>query len=256
MLINLIQKKTKLPLVSVQNTVALLKEGATIPFIARYRKERTGSLDENQIADIQKTYQSIQDLIKRKEYVLKVIEEQGNLTPKLKQQINNIWEYNTLEDLYLPYKRKATTKASVAIANGLEPLAKTIMQQSNTSLYKIAESYRNTKVKTVDNAIEGAKHIIAAWISESQYVRDRIRKQKKRIRNSGTDYLAFALLDIVIDNYIYVISVLGEKIESLEDYTISEASSDISFENVVGQDSLTRFDKRKKKKKRKFSKRI
>ena len=85
-------------------------------------------------------------------------------------------EYNTLEDLYLPYKRKAITKASVAIANGLEPLAKTIMQQSNTSLYKIAESYRNTKVKTVDNAIIGAKHIIAAWISESQYVRNQIRK--------------------------------------------------------------------------------
>ena len=176
MLINLIQKKTKLPLVSVQNTVALLKEGATIPFIARYRKERTGSLDENQIAHIQKTYQSIQDLIKRKEYVLKVIEEQGNLNTKLRQQINNTWEYNALEDLYLPYKRKATTKASMAIANGLEPLAKKIMQQNNTSLYKIAESYRNTKVKTVDNAIIGAKHIIAAWISESQYVRNQIRK--------------------------------------------------------------------------------
>lgn len=96
MLTNLLQK-TKLPLVSVQNTVALLKEGATILFIAWYRKERTGSLDENQIADIQKTYQSIQDLTKRKEYVLKVIEEQGNLTTKLRQQINNTWEYNALE---------------------------------------------------------------------------------------------------------------------------------------------------------------
>ena len=176
MLINLIQKTTNLPLTSVQNTVALFKEGATIPFIARYRKERTGSLDENQIEDIQKAYQGLQDLIKRKEYILKVIDEQGNLTPRLKQLINDTWDDNTLEDLYLPYKRKATTKASVAIANGLEPLAKTIMQQSNTSLYKIAESYRNGKVKTVDQAIEGAKHIIAAWISESQYVRDRIRK--------------------------------------------------------------------------------
>jgi uncharacterized protein len=81
----------------VQNTVALLKEDTTIPFIARYRKERTGSLDENQIADIQKTYQSIQYLTKRKEYVLKVIEEQGNLTTTLRQQINNTWEYNALE---------------------------------------------------------------------------------------------------------------------------------------------------------------
>ncbi len=98
MLIDLIQKTTNLPIASVQNTVALLKEGATIPFIARYRKERTGSLDENQIADIQKAYQSLQDLIKRKDYILKVIEEQGNLTPSLKQQINNTWEENTLED--------------------------------------------------------------------------------------------------------------------------------------------------------------
>ena len=176
MLINLIQKTTNLPLASVQNTVALLKEGATIPFIARYRKERTGSLDENQITHIQKTYQGLLDLIKRKEYILKVITEQGNLTPKLKQQINDTWDENTLEDLYLPFKRKATTKASVAIANGLEPLAKTILQQNNSSLYKIAESYRNAKVKTADAAIDGAKHIIAAWISESQYVRDRIRK--------------------------------------------------------------------------------
>lgn len=176
MLINLIQKTTNLPLASVQNTVALLKEGATIPFIARYRKERTGSLDENQITHIQKTYQGLLDLIKRKEYILKVITEQGNLTPKLKQQINDSWDENTLEDLYLPFKRKATTKASVAIANGLEPLAKTILQQNNSSLYKIAESYRNAKVKTADAAIDGAKHIIAAWISESQYVRDRIRK--------------------------------------------------------------------------------
>ena len=176
MLINLIQKTTNLPLSSVQNTVGLLKEGSTIPFIARYRKERTGSLDENQIEDIQKAYQSLQDLIKRKEYILKVLTEQGNLTPKLKQQINDTWESSTLEDIYLPFKRKATTKASVAIANGLEPLAKTIMQQGNVSLYKIAESYRNAKVKSVDSAIEGAKYIIAAWINESQYVRDRIRK--------------------------------------------------------------------------------
>lgn len=175
-IVNLVQKITNLPLASVQNTVTLFKEGATIPFIARYRKERTGSMDEIQIEAIQKAYQNTLDLIKRKEYIIKVIDEQGNLTPKLKQEINNTWDENKLEDLYLPYKRKATTKASVAIANGLEPLATTIMQQQNRSLYKVAESYRNTKVKTADAAIDGAKHIIAAWISESQYVRDRIRK--------------------------------------------------------------------------------
>lgn len=176
MRIDLIQKTTGLPLISVQNTIGLLNEGATIPFIARYRKERTGSLDEIQISDIQKAYQNQQNLIKRKDYILKVLTEQGNLNPKLKKAINDTWEENQLEDIYLPYKRKATTKASVAIANGLEPLAKSIMQQGNQSLYKIAESYVNHKVKNVDKAIEGAKHIIAAWISENQYVRDRIRK--------------------------------------------------------------------------------
>ena len=179
-IVDLIQKITNLPLASVQNTVALFKEGATIPFIARYRKERTGSLDENQISAIQKAYQNTQDLIKRKEYILKVLEEQGNLTSNLKKEINNTWDENILEDIYLPYKRKATTKASVAIANGLEPLAKLIMQQQNKSLYKVAESYKNLKVKTVDAAIEGARHIISAWISESQYVRDRIRKVYQR----------------------------------------------------------------------------
>lgn len=177
---DLIQKNTNLPLASVKNTVTLLKEGATIPFIARYRKERTGSLNENQIAIIEKTYHGILELIKRKEYILKVLEEQGNLTPKLKEEINNTWDENRVEDLYLPYKRKSTTKASVAIANGLEPLAKIIMQQQNTSLYKLAESYRSAKVKTADDAILGAKHIIAAWISESQYVRDRVRKVYER----------------------------------------------------------------------------
>jgi len=96
MLINLIQKTTNLPLTSVQNTVALFKEGATIPFIARYRKERTGSLDENQITDIQKAYQELQDLIKRKEYILKVIDEQGKLTTKLKQEIQNTSNGNYL----------------------------------------------------------------------------------------------------------------------------------------------------------------
>ena len=96
-ILNFVSTKTQLPESGIINTLSLLNEDCTIPFIARYRKERTGSLDENQIADIQKTYQSIQDLTKRKEYVLKVIEEQGNLTTKLRQQINNTWEYNALE---------------------------------------------------------------------------------------------------------------------------------------------------------------
>lgn len=175
-MLTIIQKSTGLPLSSIESVVNLLKEGATIPFIARYRKERTGSMDENQIEAIQKEYQRIQDLIKRKEYILKAIEEQGQLTPQLRAEINKSWDENTIEDLYLPYKRKATTKASVAISNGLEPLAKIIMKQSSSSLYVIAEKYIGKNVKTPDDAIEGARHIISAWISEDQYVRDRIRK--------------------------------------------------------------------------------
>lgn len=116
---------------SVKNTLDLLSEGSTIPFIARYRKESTGSLDEVEIADIQKEWKRLEELDKRKEAILKSIEEQGKLTDELKANINATLQLTDLEDLYLPFKRKKKTKASVARENGLEPLALAIYGQEN-----------------------------------------------------------------------------------------------------------------------------
>ncbi|RME12875.1 MAG: RNA-binding transcriptional accessory protein, partial [Bacteroidetes bacterium] len=126
MIEQLISKNLGLPERKVANTVSLLESGATIPFISRYRKEATGSLDEVAIANIQQELNKIQELIKRKETILKTIEEQGKLTDSLKSRINECWDANTLEDIYLPYKPKRKTKASMAREKGLEPLAKAL----------------------------------------------------------------------------------------------------------------------------------
>lgn len=172
----LVQNRTGLKAQSVIQTIALFDEGCTIPFIARYRKERTGSLDENQISSIKESYDKVKELIKRKEYILKTIDEQGNLTDALKQKIATTWDERTLEDLYLPFKRKSTTKAAVAIANGLEPLAKIIMSQNTNNLHGQAQRFAKGKVKSAEDALAGARHIIAAWINENTQVRERIRQ--------------------------------------------------------------------------------
>lgn len=172
----LVQNRTGLKAQSVIQTIALFDEGCTIPFIARYRKERTGSLDENQISSIKESYDKVKELIKRKEYILKTIDEQDNLTDALKQKIATTWEERTLEDLYLPFKRKSTTKAAVAIANGLEPLAKIIMSQNTNNLHGQAQRFTKGKVKSAEDALAGARHIIAAWINENTQVRERIRQ--------------------------------------------------------------------------------
>jgi uncharacterized protein len=161
----------------------MLKEGATVPFISRYRKERTGSLDEVQIANIQKEYKKQIDLATRKETVLAAIEEQGALTDKLRQRIANIYNPIELEDLYLPYKRKKKTKAGVARSYGLEPLAEAIKKQRITNINVEAKNYLNNNVKTVNKAIEGAQHIIAEWISEDEKIRD---KARLTLRKHGT----------------------------------------------------------------------
>lgn len=172
----LVQNRSGLKAQSVIQTIALFDEGCTIPFIARYRKERTGSLDENQISSIKESYDKVKELIKRKEYILKTIDEQGNLTDALKQKIATTWDERTLEDLYLPFKRKSTTKAAVAIANGLEPLAKIIMSQNTNNLHGQAQRFAKGKVKSAEDALAGARHIIAAWINENTQVRERIRQ--------------------------------------------------------------------------------
>ena len=160
----------------VENTLNLLMEGNTVPFIARYRKEATGALDEEQIRKINEVYEYQVNLLKRKEDVIRLIDEKGLLTEELKQQIMNAIKLVEVEDLYRPYKEKKKTKATEAIKNGLEPLAKMMMAFPNKgSLEEMALKFINENVKDTSSAIEGAKYIIAEWISDNAYYRKWIR---------------------------------------------------------------------------------
>ncbi len=174
--ISLITNRLNFPINKVKNTVALLQDGATVPFIARYRKEATGSLDEVAIMDIKKMLAELEALDKRKETILKSIEEQDKLTPELRQQIEACFDLTELEDIYLPYKRKRKTKASIAREKGLEPLAKQIFDQRNQSVGKYATSFINDEVPTIDEALQGARDIIAEWINEDSEARTLCRK--------------------------------------------------------------------------------
>ncbi|WP_342537525.1 Tex family protein [Sporosarcina sp. FSL K6-3508] len=160
------------------SVIALLEEGNTVPFIARYRKEATGSLDEVQIKEIEDSYHYVKSLEQRKEEVLRLIEEQGKLNDQLKADIERATVLQRIEDLYRPYKQKRRTKAMIAIESGLEPLADEMMQQTNSSIEKSAAVYVNTEkeVHTIEDALEGAKFIIAERVSEDATMRERIRK--------------------------------------------------------------------------------
>ncbi len=162
---------------TVSKVVQLLDDGATIPFIARYRKEVTGSMDEVILSDIQNEYKKLQQLIARKESILSSIEEQGGLTSDLRSKINQCWVETELEDLYLPFKRKTKTKAAVARENGLEALAKIIMTQRSNNLESQAGRFINKNVKNIEEAFEGAKHNISEWISENSKIRDIVRNE-------------------------------------------------------------------------------
>ena len=165
----------------VEAVLKLLSEGNTIPFIARYRKEATGALDEEQIRKINELYEYQVNLLKRKEDVIRLIDEKGLLTEELKNQILNASKLVEVEDLYRPYKEKKKTKATDAINNGLEPLAKIIMSfPTKGSINDIASKYLNDKVKTVEDAKEGAKYIIAEWISDNASYRKWIRNYTYR----------------------------------------------------------------------------
>lgn len=165
---------------SVDKTIELLKGGATIPFIARYRKEATGGLDELQIADIQRQLNSYESLIKRKETILSTIEELGKLTPDLKQKIENCWNETELEDIYLPYKLKRKTKAEAAREKGLEGLAKILMKQYEDDAERAAQRFVRGQVQSIEEALEGARYIIAEWINENPKTRDFVRVQMER----------------------------------------------------------------------------
>src|SRR5882762_4115097 len=176
--ISLIAVELKLTPHQVHCVVDLLSDGSTIPFIARYRKEMTGSLDEVELASIRDRYQQLTELDKRREAILKSIEKQGNLTPALVNAIEGAETLTALEDIYLPYKPKRKTRASVAKEKGLEPLALAIFEQGNIDLSTMATACIDIEkgVASEQQALEGARDIIAEWISENQDARKHVRE--------------------------------------------------------------------------------
>src|SRR5690606_4410632 len=173
-----IQQQTSIPAKQIENTIQLLNEDCTIPFISRYRKEMTGNLDEIQISAIAKSKLNFEEIEKRKITILKAIEEQNALTPELKQKIENCFDENLLEDYYLPYKKKKKTKATIAKEQGLEPLAKIGMKQNPVrDLEELANRYLNDEINSAEEAIQGAKHIMAEWINENERVRNQLRRK-------------------------------------------------------------------------------
>ncbi|GHB81057.1 Tex family protein [Persicitalea jodogahamensis] len=180
-------------------TIQLFEEGATLPFIARYRKEATGGLDEVQIGAIKDAWQKQQEVEKRRESILKSIGEQGKLTPELRDKIEGVFSLTELEDLYLPYKQKRKTRAILAVERGLEPLAKSLFQGREASPEKRAAGFLNAEVPSVEDALQGARDIIAEWINEDAEARARIRgwferggiisaKVKKSKQEEGAKY--------------------------------------------------------------------
>jgi uncharacterized protein len=170
-----IAQRTGIPLRQVKNTVELLEEGATIPFISRYRKEHTGSLDEVQITSIRDALNQLKELQKRQEYILKTIEEQDKLTPELKRKIEECLDPVRLEDIYLPYKPKRKTRATVARDRGLEPLAKILLKQQEMDIEKAASGFLSQEVESVEYALQGGRDIIAEWVNENERARKTVR---------------------------------------------------------------------------------
>lgn len=176
----LISKSLNIPAGQVERTVGLLGEGATIPFISRYRKEVTGGLDEVQIGNIKDQLDKLTELKKRKDTILSSIEEQGKLTPELKKRIEDSWDSTEIEDLYLPYKPKRVTKAEIARKKGLEPLAKIIMIQNEPDLAARVKSFIKGEVKNAAEALQGARDIIAEWVNENEGARNAVRNSFAR----------------------------------------------------------------------------
>ena len=160
----------------IEQTLSLLDGGATIPFIARYRKEATGGLDEVQIAEVAKQNEKFKELIHRKEYILQTIEEQGKLTNELKERISTCWDSTELEDIYLPYKPKRKTRAEVARKRGLDPLADAILHRPNGDPEQYAKAYITEEVPTVADALQGARDILAERMNEDERVRNTLRR--------------------------------------------------------------------------------
>jgi uncharacterized protein len=175
-----IQERLPIPSKSIENTLQLLAEDCTIPFIARYRKDKTGNLDEVAIEQIFKLNKSFDEIVKRKESILKSIEEQNAFTPELQNKITQSFDLQEIEDLYLPYKKRKKTKADTAREKGLEPLAKIIMSQKSDDVAYLASKYLNKDVADEDEALQGARDIIAEWLNENLYIRKNLRRLFQR----------------------------------------------------------------------------
>ena len=170
-----ISKETGISVSQIEKTLTLFNEGATIPFVARYRKEATDGLDEVQLGNIKSVFEKLEKLENRKETVLQTIEQQGKLTEELRSRIKNTFDSNELEDLYLPYKPKRKTRAETARQSGLEPLAKIIMAQRDPEIEKRSRQFIKGEVTTIESALQGARDIIAEWVNENQTARKIIR---------------------------------------------------------------------------------
>jgi uncharacterized protein len=181
--IQFIQNQLNTPVKGIENTINLLNEDCTIPFISRYRKDQTGNLDEVQIEQIFKLNKQFEEIVKRKESIVKAIDEQGQLTTELKAKIENSFDLQEIEDYYLPYKKKKKTKADTAREKGLEPLAKIIIAQNSVDIEFIASKFLNDQVANEDEALQGARDIIAEWINENSFIRKNLRRlfQRKAI---------------------------------------------------------------------------
>jgi len=181
-----IQQSLNISEKSINATLELLAEDCTIPFISRYRKDKTGNLDETQIEQISKLSKQFEEIVKRKESILKSIEEQNALTPELKQRIEESFDIQEIEDLYLPFKKRKKTKADAAKEKGLKPLAKIIMSQKVQDLQFLASKYLNDQVASEEEALQGARDIMAEWINENMYVRKNLRRlfQRKAVVTS------------------------------------------------------------------------
>ena len=175
MILSILSSTLQLPEKQVNNAIKLLDEGATIPFISRYRKEVTGGMDEVQLGTLKEEYDKLLALVKRKETVLKSIEEQEKLTEELRLRIENCWNATELEDIYLPFKPKKRTRAEIAREKGLEPLAKILMAQKSANLHQFAKQFIIKEVADEEEALRGARDIIAEWISESEAARNAVR---------------------------------------------------------------------------------
>ena len=165
----------------IKNLLGLLDEGATIPFISRYRKEMTGSMDEVQVGQVREIYEQFKELEKRKKTVLESIEQQEKLTPELRKQIEHCTDLRELEDIYLPYKPKKQTRASKAKAKGLEPLAAILMKQDNGDVWDKAARFVKNDVENEEEALQGARDIIAEWVSENDRARNTVRRSFDRV---------------------------------------------------------------------------